>query len=127
MALQKDITFKGLILDYWAITSMTWNKNNDTTIVTISPYASANSRLESANNKIPDLERIFTFNGEITRAQAYVLIKIPDLEPVLTGYSERLVQRNPEFLKEGEPTTNLVRTPIYEEQDVNFFSNAIDC
>lgn len=85
MALVKQITVKGVTLEYWVVTHLHWDIISNTTNVRLSPFASkavarreVNGVREGLNYAFFEASKEFTLPGFANRANAYDAIKLTD-------------------------------------------------
>jgi len=74
MALQKNISFKGIPLSYWVISMLSWSKSSNKTTVTIIGYASHESRIADVNNGLTESTKTFSYVGRLTLQDAYIRV-----------------------------------------------------
>lgn len=94
MALELEVTFKGVSCNYWKITKDYQNFAEDTTRVELSLYESESARTASVTNTLD--KRQFKFSGTgHTRAELYTKIKEPVYETIGEPPDQEQVQINP--------------------------------
>ena len=119
MALRKKTNFKGIDAEYWKIFSIGFNAFENITTISMGLYLNLETRNENINNFLD--VKIFSFQGEYTRPQAYEKIKESKLETIITtGYQEQIVDSD----------GNIIQEEIQEvsyTNETNEFANCEDC
>lgn len=64
-ALTKEITYKGMTLQYWKVTSYCWDMESNKTTVTLMPYATKKQSETGSRDYIEELRKQLEFNGKV--------------------------------------------------------------
>ena len=75
MAIIKEVYFKRMPVEYWAILVEYYDKLNDVTIFRISPYVNKAARVDSITYNIPELMQVITLPWRATTADWYTAFK----------------------------------------------------
>ena len=64
-ALIKEITYKGMTLRYWKVTSYCWDMESNKTTVTLMPYATKKQSETGSRDYIEELRKQLEFSGKV--------------------------------------------------------------
>ena len=114
-ALIKEITYKGMTLQYWKVTSYCWDMESNKTTVTLMPYATKKQSETGSRDYIEELRKQLEFSGKVKisnlidsckKSRPQIEIVTPEVPAVMGANGDTITPYQP-------PVTRIIETNYF--------------